>query len=64
MGGYNTHTEVVLKLFYRTTLRSGETVIDNKDTTIAKELGITVGVVNGILQREMKNRINKLKSKK
>jgi hypothetical protein len=55
----NTYRKRVIKLFYRTTLRSGEDVIDNRDGSIAKELGINTGIVHAILQREMKEKAAK-----
>ena len=38
-----------INLFNRTELRPGEDVVDNRDTTIAKEMNMTVAVVCRII---------------
>ena len=43
----------IIRLFYRTELRPGEEIINNMDSTIAKEVGVNIGVVHRILEREM-----------
>jgi hypothetical protein len=48
-----TYKDRILKLFYRTQLRQGEKIIDNMDSTIAKELNINIGVVWYVLEAEM-----------
>ena len=47
----------IIELFYRTQLRENENVIDNMDSTIAKEVGVNIGVVHRVLAREMKRKV-------
>ncbi len=47
----------IIRLFYRTELRPGEEVIDNRDSQIAKELRLNIGVVHRVLEREMIEKI-------
>jgi NADH:ubiquinone oxidoreductase subunit E len=42
----------VLRLLYRTTLRKGEVIIDNMDSTIADELNIHIREVRHIINKD------------
>ena len=53
----------ILKLFYRTKLRWNEVIIDNRDKTIADELGVHISVVQGVLEREVINYYKRLNKK-
>lgn len=57
------HKENILKLFYRTELRKGETLIDNRTTTISKELGISTSIVDEILVKELDRKYEAINSK-
>jgi len=46
----------ILKKFYRTELRDGEDVIDNRDDTIAKELNIPMDLVSKIIKKHLKDK--------
>lgn len=46
--------KAILKLFFRTELRPGEHIIDNKDGTIAEELGLKCIFVERFLQRHFR----------
>jgi len=48
----------ILDLFYRTELRTGEKIIDNRSITISKELGISTQVIDGILARHLNDKFN------
>lgn len=59
--------EDILNLFFRVELRENEKVIDNRDTTISKELNIDVVTVSNCISKhlnkkvqELNKRINKL----
>ena len=54
---------LILKEFYRTKLKKGEKIIDNRDGTIAKKLNINVYIVAVFLQAEMQRKEDKLKRK-
>lgn len=54
----------VLKLFYRTELRNGEKIIDNRTTIIAKELDLHPGEVNWIISEHLNEKFNKLNKQK
>lgn len=43
----------ILRLFYRTELRPGEKVIDNRDETIAKETGIHLPTVQRLISEHL-----------
>ena len=49
-----------IALFNRTELRAGEEVIDNQDTTIAKEVGLSLYFVGSIISEYLKHKRNKL----
>lgn len=57
------YMEPVLKLFYRTRLRKEEKVIDNRSTTIAKELGISPKTVTDILDIHLNEKFKRLHEK-
>ena len=50
----------ILELFYRTELREGEDVIDNRSPLIAKELNLNISMVNQTLDREIKRKVKAL----
>lgn len=50
----------VLKLFYRVELRKDEEIIDNRTSTIAKELELHPGEVSWIISEHLKDKFNKL----
>ena len=50
------HLPSILKKFYRTELRDGEDVIDNRDKTIAKELNIPMDWVSKMVKRHLKEK--------
>ena len=58
-----THTAAILKLFYRTQLRWDEDVIDNRDITIAKELGLAKETVCRTITYDLEEKANKLNLK-
>ena len=58
-----THTADILKLFYRTQLRWEEDVIDNRDITIAKELGLAKETVCRTITYDLEAKANKLNLK-
>jgi hypothetical protein len=49
--------EKVIAAFNRTQLRLMETVIDNKDTTIARELGYTVAFVGNTISEYLEDKM-------
>ena len=53
----------ILSLFYRTKLYHNEKVIDNRDSVIAKELGLKTSVVCGFLSRHLIKKYKKLNKK-
>lgn len=50
----------VLKLFYRTKLRRGEMIIDNRDSVIAKETGLPQHTVQSIIASDLDIKIDKV----
>lgn len=54
----------VLKEFYRTELKPNETIIDNRDSTIAKLTGVSVSLVNKIVTRDLDNKFREVYEKK
>lgn len=48
--------ERIKELFYRTELRRGEKIIDNKDSTIAKELKLSKSQVSTYLQTHLRHK--------
>ncbi len=47
------YTPAILEKFYRTELRKGEDIIDNRTETIAEELGLPVSDVSRILDEHL-----------
>jgi len=47
------YNDRVMDLFYRTKLREGEKVTDNRDSHIAKELGLTTQIVCVIITKNL-----------
>lgn len=50
----------VLKAFFRTKLRADEEVIGNSDAEIAKELGVTLAIVNHITRKHLNAKYEQL----
>jgi hypothetical protein len=53
----------ILALFYRTKLYHNETVIDNMDSTIARELGLKTGTVGNIIAVHLTEKFNTINKK-
>jgi len=60
---YEEYNDKVMDLFYRTKLREGEKVIDNRDSFIAKELGIHTQEVCRIISRNLDDKFAELNVK-
>lgn len=52
--------EKVIRLFLRTELRDGEEVVDNRDSVIAKELGIKTKHAEIAIRTYLSDHFNKL----
>ena len=57
------HKDKVMNLFYRTKLREGEKVIDNRDSHIAKELGLSTQIVCVIITRNLNEKMKELNNR-
>lgn len=60
---YEKDKKIVLSLFYRTELRTGEVLIDNRDTTISKETGFTKAYVSNIIVKDLDEKFDKINIK-
>ena len=57
------YNDRVMDLFYRTKLREGEKVIDNRDSHIAKELGLTTQIVCVIITKNLNEKMKELNNR-